>query len=82
MADKELLPEDSREKMYGTVDPSSTRIFHFWLMKMKPARLYIYFPYGEISKKYRETFISLLKKKFSCVIFSLVSGNGMSVNKI
>ena len=37
--------------MYGTVDPSSNRIFHFWLMtvKMNATRLYIYFPYGEMS---------------------------------
>ena len=48
MADKKLLPEDSRihgKNIYGTVDQSSTRIFHFWLMMrmmmMKAARLYI-----------------------------------------
>ena len=41
------------KNIYGTVDPSRTRIFHFWLMMMmkmiKAARLYIYFLYGEIS---------------------------------
>ena len=44
------------KNIYGTVDRSSTRIFHFWLMMrmlmmkmMKAARLYIYFPYGKIS---------------------------------
>ena len=39
------------KNIYGTVDPSSTWIFHFWLMKMKTARLYIYLHYGEIFKK-------------------------------
>ena len=65
------------KNIYGIVDPSSTRIFHFWRMKKRrrrrkqAARLYIYFPYGEISKNKIKIINSAYEKIFISVFISV-----------
>ena len=61
MNSHEIWKSDSWDLLYKLLRSKERRMMMMMMMKMIAARLYIYFPYGEISKKvlvYEEIYFS------------------------